>query len=179
MASGIGPDSLVALCVDRSNQLVISILAILKAGGAYLPIDLGYPPGRVAFMIDDAKAPVLLTERLLVSNLPSTKATILCVEEILADRDTNGDEQNLTSLTTPEHLAYVIYTSGTTGAPKGAMVTHRNVVRLFSSTEHWYRFDQRDVWTLFHSCAFDFSVWEILRALLYGGRVCVVPCLHS
>ena len=79
----------------------------------------------------------------------------------------------------PDHMAYVIYTSGTTGKPKGSMITHRNVVRLFPSTELWYGFNERDVWTLFHSCAFDFSVWEIWGALLYGGRVVVVPFLVS
>src|SRR5205814_1553696 len=76
---------------------------------------------------------------------------------------------------TSQHLAYIIYTSGSTGAPKGVMVEHRNVARLFSATDHWFQFNAHDVWTLFHSFAFDFSVWEIWGALLHGGRLVVVP----
>jgi non-ribosomal peptide synthetase component F len=85
----------------------------------------------------------------------------------------------LAPLATPDHLAYVIYTSGTTGRPKGTLVTHRNVVRLLSATDSWFRFSEQDVWTFFHSNAFDFSVWEIWGALLFGGRLVVVPYLVS
>src|SRR5262249_33220601 len=83
--------------------------------------------------------------------------------------------ENPTNEATGDNLAYVIYTSGSTGKPKDALVTHDNVVRLFSSTQDWYHFDERDVWTLFQSYAFDFSVWELWGALLYGGRLVVVP----
>jgi amino acid adenylation domain-containing protein/non-ribosomal peptide synthase protein (TIGR01720 family) len=176
---GVGPDTLVGLCLDRSNELVIAILAILKAGGAYLPIDLAYPADRLAFMVDDAEAPVLLTQSKLKSRLPATNATVLCVDELLARPISQEEERNLSSAVRPDHLAYVIYTSGTTGKPKGSLITHRNVVRLLASTEHWFGFDDRDVWTLFHSCAFDFSVWEIWGALLYGGRLVVVPFMLS
>jgi amino acid adenylation domain-containing protein/non-ribosomal peptide synthase protein (TIGR01720 family) len=176
---GVGPDTLVGLCLDRSNDLVVAILAILKAGGAYLPIDLAYPPERLAFILEDAQAPVLLTQRKLTSNLPSTKARIICVEEMLAEQAQPGEEETLHSSAGADHLAYVIYTSGTTGKPKGTLITHRNVVRLLASTEHWFGFNEHDVWTLFHSSAFDFSVWEIWGALLYGGRLVVVPFLVS
>jgi amino acid adenylation domain-containing protein/non-ribosomal peptide synthase protein (TIGR01720 family) len=171
---GVKPDALVGLCLDRSNELVVAILAILKAGGAYLPIDLAYPAERLAFMLEDAQAPVLLTHSTLRNTLPPTMAKVLCVDEVLAQPMPAG-EANLPPLAGPDHLAYVIYTSGTTGKPKGSLITHRNAARLFSATEHWYGFTGRDVWTLFHSCAFDFSVWEIWGALLYGGRVVVVP----
>jgi len=177
---GVKPETLVGLCLDRTNEIVIAILAILKSGGAYLPIDLAYPPDRLAFMLEDAQAPVLLTQRELTSKLPSTKARVLCIEDVLdtssADR---SDEANLPPTSGPDNLAYVIYTSGTTGKPKGSLITHRNVARLFPATENWYRFNEHDSWTLFHSCAFDFSVWEIWGALLYGGRVVVVPFLVS
>jgi len=177
-ALGVTPDTLVGLCLERTNDLVIALLAILKAGGAYLPIDLAYPADRVAFMLEDAKAPVLLTQRKLVGDLPSSRAHVLCVEDVLRG-DPDEACPNLSTGARPDHAAYVIYTSGTTGKPKGSVITHRNVVRLFACTDHWYGFNERDVWTLFHSSAFDFSVWEIWGALLYGGRVVVVPFLVS
>jgi amino acid adenylation domain-containing protein/non-ribosomal peptide synthase protein (TIGR01720 family) len=175
----VRPDTLVGLSLDRSNELVIAILGILKSGGAYLPIDLSYPADRVAFMLEDAQAPVLLTHSRLKDDLPATGAKVLCIDEILADSPAAGSETNLPPAAGPDHLAYVIYTSGTTGKPKGSLITHRNVVRLFTSTEAWFKFDEDDAWTLFHSSAFDFSVWEIWGALLYGGRVVVVPFLVS
>jgi amino acid adenylation domain-containing protein/non-ribosomal peptide synthase protein (TIGR01720 family) len=177
---GVKPETLVGLCLDRTNEIVIAILAILKSGGAYLPIDLAYPPDRLAFMLEDAQAPVLLTQRELSSKLPSTKARVLCIEDVLDTASPDrSDEANLPPIAEPDNLAYVIYTSGTTGKPKGSLITHRNVTRLFPATENWYRFNEQDSWTLFHSCAFDFSVWEIWGALLYGGRVVVVPFLVS
>jgi amino acid adenylation domain-containing protein/non-ribosomal peptide synthase protein (TIGR01720 family) len=177
---GVKPETLVGLCLDRTNEIVIAILAILKSGGAYLPIDLAYPPDRLAFMLEDAQAPVLLTQRELTSKLPSTKAKVLCIEDVLDASSTDrSDEANLPRTADPDNLAYVIYTSGTTGKPKGSLITHRNVARLFPATESWYKFNEQDSWTLFHSCAFDFSVWEIWGALLYGGRVVVVPFLVS
>ncbi|MGI8964719.1 MAG: amino acid adenylation domain-containing protein, partial [Limisphaerales bacterium] len=103
---------------------------------------------------------------------------VICLDsdwEIIAKES----EKNPTSGATGENLAYVIYTSGSTGKPKGCLVTHQNVVRLFTQTEHWYHFDERDVWSLFHSYAFDFSVWEIWGALIYGGKLVVVPYFVS
>lgn len=176
---GVGPDVLVGICMERSNDLVIGLLAILKAGGAYLPIDLAYPAERLAFMLSDAQAPVLLTQSTLTKDLPATSARILCVDDLPATTPAGGDDENMVSAGAPDHLAYVIYTSGTTGKPKGSLITHRNVTRLFSATDHWYGFNDRDVWTLFHSSAFDFSVWEIWGALLYGGRLVVVPFMVS
>jgi amino acid adenylation domain-containing protein/non-ribosomal peptide synthase protein (TIGR01720 family) len=176
---GVRPDTLVGLCLERTNELVITLLAILKAGAAYLPIDLAYPADRLAFMLEDANAPILLTQMSLVSKLPPTSAKVLCVDEILARPSSVEELENLPTEAGPDDLAYVIYTSGTTGKPKGTQITHRNVIRLLSNTEHWYEFNENDIWTLFHSTAFDFSVWEIWGALLYGGRVVVVPFLVS
>src|SRR5262249_53359202 len=104
-------------------------------------------------------------------------AKVLYIEDLACG--SGGDQSDLRTSSEPDNLAYVIYTSGTTGQPKGSLITHRNVVRLFASTDHWYGFNERDVWTLFHSCAFDFSVWEIWGALLYGGRLVVIPFATS
>jgi amino acid adenylation domain-containing protein/FkbH-like protein/non-ribosomal peptide synthase protein (TIGR01720 family) len=175
---GIGPDILVGICIDRSMDMVIAILAILKAGGAYLPIDLSYPADRLAFILEDAQAPVLLTETKLVASLPKHGARIICLDDAEAILAAQPRTNPVTAVM-PDHMAYVIYTSGSTGKPKGCMITHRNVARLMRATEGWFNFDERDVWTLFHSCAFDFSVWEIWGALLYGGRVVVVPFMVS
>jgi len=176
---GIGADSLVGLSLERTNYLVVAILAILKAGGAYLPIDLAYPAERLKFIIEDAQATLLVTEKKLASAMPKTHAELICIEDGIREDGPASFDQDLSTASDLDNLAYVIYTSGTTGKPKGTLITHRNVVRLFSSTQHWFHFDQNDVWTLFHSTAFDFSVWEIWGALLYGGRLVVVPYLTS
>lgn len=167
---GAGPEVLIGLCVERNLGMVVGILGILKAGAAYLPIDLSYPPERVAFMLEDAGVPVLLSQRSLQDSLPKHQGVVLFLDDV-----TDGVDETPDSGVKPENLAYVIYTSGSTGKPKGCEITHANVVRLFDQTDHWYAFQPSDVWTLFHSCAFDFSVWEIWGALLYGGRVVVVP----
>ena len=178
MKQGVGPEVLVGMCMDRSLEMIVGILGILKAGGAYLPLDLAYPAERIAFMLGDAKPPVVLTQQKLMEKLPSGGAQLLCLDKdwpAIAQESTS----NPISGTGPENLAYVIYTSGSTGKPKGCLVTHYNVVRLFQATWDWYKFDEHDVWTMFHSYAFDFSVWEIWGALFYGGRVVIVPYLVS
>jgi len=175
---GIGPDTLVGMCMERSLDMIVGILGVLKAGGAYLPLDLSYPPERLAFMIEDANPPAVITQKDLESRLPQHKANIICVDRdwpVIARE--SGD--NPASDAGPQNLAYVIYTSGSTGKPKGCQITHFNVVRLFQATWDWYKFDESDVWTMFHSYAFDFSVWEIWGALFYGGRVVIVPYLVS
>lgn len=169
---GVKRETVVGLCLERRPELVIALLGILKAGGAYLPIDLAYPQDRLAFMMEDAGAPVFLTERNLAGRLPASTAAIICMEDIPALAEGVALEA---VPQTPDQLCYVLYTSGSTGKPKGCCITHHNVARLFSATDPWFRFDGSDVWTLFHSTAFDFSVWEIWGALLYGGRLVVVP----
>jgi fengycin family lipopeptide synthetase B len=171
---GVGPEVVVGLCLERSLDLIVGILAILKAGGAYLPLDPAYPPDRLSFMFKDAGARLLLTSEDLVQRIAEPDLTVF-----LIDRDwktiAGESKQNLENNCVPENLAYVIYTSGSTGISKGVAVTHANVVRLFETTDSSFHFCPDDVWTLFHSSAFDFSVWEIWGALLYGGRLVIVP----
>ncbi len=173
-ALGVKPDVLVGICVERSLEMVVGLLGILKAGGAYVPLDPTYPQERLGFMLEDAQVPVLLTLQQLVEKLPEHEARVVCLDTdsraIARER-----QDNPISGVTSENLAYVIYTSGSTGQPKGVLITHANVVRLFAATQSWFQFSDRDVWTLFHSYAFDFSVWELWGALLYGGRLVVVP----
>lgn len=173
-AKGVKPDSLVAVCFERSLEMIVSFLAVLKSGGAYLPIDSSYPKERLRIMLEDARPAVLLTQQRLVANLPEHQAEIICVDKDWPSVDLE-EKENLPSIASPENLAYVMYTSGSTGQPKGVMVTHANVVRLLKATEPWFHFNDQDVWTLFHSYAFDFSVWEIWGSLLTGGRLVVVP----
>ena len=175
---GVGPDSLVGLCVDRSLDMVVAILGILKAGGAYLPLDPRYPKDRLGFMVEDAKPAVVLTHYEQKDSLPDVAGQVVALDAdwIEIERE---DTSDLPSVASPENLAYVIYTSGSTGRPKGCLITHANVVRLMDATYDWYKFDQHDAWTMFHSYAFDFSVWELWGALFYGGKVVVVPYLVS
>ncbi|MGW4109866.1 amino acid adenylation domain-containing protein [Actinosynnema sp. NPDC004786] len=154
IAAGAGPESLVALRFPRSVDLVVAVLGVLKSGAAYLPLDASYPAERLAHMIEDAR-PVHTLDR-----LPDLSA--------YPDTDPGAPVG-------PDNAAYVIYTSGSTGKPKGVVIPHANVVRLFSRTDHWFGFGPDDVWTLFHSYAFDFSVWELWGPLLHGGRLVVVP----
>lgn len=171
---GVGPDVLVGICVERSLYMIIGLLGILKAGGGYVPLDPDYPQERLAFMLKDCQPTVLLTQQQLIKRLPRHEAQVICLDTDW-ERIGQKHEENLNCDVKTENLAYVIYTSGSTGQPKGVMVSHANVVRLFAATQSWYHFNEQDVWTLFHSYAFDFSVWEIWGALLYGGRLVIVP----
>ncbi|EJS58915.1 MULTISPECIES: non-ribosomal peptide synthetase [Bacillus cereus group] len=172
---GVGPDTLVGLCVERSHEMIVGILGILKAGGAYVPLDPTYPEQRLQYILEDASIQLFVTQESLkeLNWLPEN------VESICLDRDQDeiGKESKTLPVSSvgPQNLAYVIYTSGSTGNPKGVMIEHHNVIRLFKSTDCWYQFNEKDTWTLFHSYAFDFSVWEIWGALLYGGKLVVVP----
>ena len=171
---GVGPESLVGVFLNRSIEAIVALVAVLKAGGAYLPLDPAYPSERVVTILEDAKPLVMLTESGLLEKLPPHGAHVICLDQDFAS-DFKDAEFEDGPVSRPENLAYVIYTSGSTGKPKGVMVTHANVARLLSATEEWFHFDENDVWTLFHSLAFDFSVWEIWGCLLYGGRLVVVP----
>ncbi|WP_367616520.1 amino acid adenylation domain-containing protein [Pseudomonas farsensis] len=168
---GVGPDVLVGVAVQRSLDMVVGLLAVLKAGGAYLPLDPQYPEDRLAYMIEDSGIELVLSQGEVAGQLP-LPATMRCL--LLEDAPQGLPDSDPQVATGPDNLAYVIYTSGSTGKPKGTLLAHRNVLRLFSATEHWFGFTGDDVWSLFHSYAFDFSVWELFGALLYGGRVVVV-----
>jgi amino acid adenylation domain-containing protein len=170
----VGPELRVGICLERSLETVLAILGVLKAGGVYLPLDPQSPAERLSYIIKDAQAAVVLTSSDVAGRLLADGANL-----VFLDRDwrliATEDETNPVSTAIPANAAYVIYTSGSTGKPKGVVVTHQNVVRLFSSTRHWFDFSSSDVWTLFHSYAFDFSVWEIWGALFCGGRLVIVP----
>ncbi|MBA5045357.1 pyoverdine non-ribosomal peptide synthetase PvdD [Pseudomonas aeruginosa] len=173
IARGVGADVPVGLALERSLDMLVGLLAILKAGGAYLPLDPAAPEERLAHILDDSGVRLLLTQGHLLERLPRQAGVeVLAIDGLVLDGYAESDP--LTTLSA-DNLAYVIYTSGSTGKPKGTLLTHRNALRLFSATEAWFGFDERDVWTLFHSYAFDFSVWEIFGALLYGGRLVIVP----
>ncbi|MCQ4212555.1 non-ribosomal peptide synthetase [Streptomyces longispororuber] len=175
---GVGPESLVGICLERSADLVVALLAVLKAGGAYLPIDPGSPADRMAYLVEDARPVLLVT----TSTTGAAHDLAQDLPQILLDRTETHAGQPGTDLTDaerrsplrPDHPAYVIYTSGSTGRPKGVLIPHRNVVGLFHATQD-FAFGADDVWTLFHSYAFDFSVWELWGPLLHGGRLVVVP----
>jgi amino acid adenylation domain-containing protein len=177
---GVGPESRVGLCAQRGVALVVGILGILKAGGAYVPLDPAYPVARLRYMLEDSAPRVLLSDESAgVREVLAALGDVGVPVEGVSGHECS--EQPRTDLAVEQvglqgsHLAYVIYTSGSSGQPKGVMVEHRQVSRLLDSTQQWFEFDARDVWTLFHSYAFDFSVWELWGALSYGGRLVVVP----
>jgi amino acid adenylation domain-containing protein/non-ribosomal peptide synthase protein (TIGR01720 family)/FkbM family methyltransferase len=175
---GVAPETRVALYLERSIDTVIAILAVLKAGGAYVPLETAYPADRLAFMIDDAQPVVTITERRLSGGLPATSGRVISLDDDRALLDAEPAD-NPASVTDPANVAYVIYTSGSTGKPKGVLVTHENVCRLLDATDAWFRFGARDVWTVFHSFSFDFSVWELWGPLLTGGCAVIVPYMVS
>jgi amino acid adenylation domain-containing protein len=172
-ALGVRPEVPVGVCMERSAELIVTLLGILKAGGAYVPVDPAYPAERLAFMLEDSSVPVLLTQRRLLATLPPLKAQIVCVDEWA--QFSAESTKNPSNTVTPENLAYVIYTSGSTGRPKGVQIRHETVVHLFAATRDQLGFREGDIWTVVHSFAFDFSVWEIWGSLLQAGRLVVVP----
>ncbi|HEY6052048.1 MAG TPA: amino acid adenylation domain-containing protein, partial [Thermoanaerobaculia bacterium] len=170
---GVGPEIPVGICVERSAEMIVGLLAILKAGGAYVPLDPSYPPDRLAFMLRDSGVRVLLCGRSTADRLPPGDAVRLVLELDRAPRP--EDEANLESSPSADNLMYVIYTSGSTGQPKGVAVEHRSVVNLVTTCAGAFGFGSSDVWTVVHSFGFDFSVWEIWGCLCSGGRLVVVP----
>ncbi|MBP1473180.1 amino acid adenylation domain-containing protein [Frateuria sp. MAH-13] len=173
-AQGVGPDAIVGLCLERSEAMIVGLLAVLKAGGAYLPIDPACPRDRFEYILSDAAPAIVLTQQSVRERIPSGAFELLTLDQDNPPWAALPADAPQASAA-PNQLAYVIYTSGSTGRPKGVMVEHRQVARLFTATDAWFGFNADDVWTLFHSYAFDFSVWELWGALLYGGCLVVVP----
>ncbi|WP_141554456.1 non-ribosomal peptide synthetase, partial [Xenorhabdus kozodoii] len=178
MALGVRPDDRVAICVERSLEMVVGLLAILKAGGAYLPLDPAYPAERLAYMLDDAKPGVLLTQTAQLSKLPAHAAAPVLLDTVLDSQTpilaSQPTDNPIVPGLTSRHLAYVIYTSGSTGQPKGVMVEHRNVLRLIINSG-FADITPDDCVAHCANIAFDASTWEIWSALLNGARLHVVP----
>jgi amino acid adenylation domain-containing protein/non-ribosomal peptide synthase protein (TIGR01720 family) len=171
---GVAPGSRVALRLERSAGMVAAILGVLKAGCAYVPIDPQQPRERVAFVLEDTGAPLLVVDA-EEEPVAGWDGRVVSLAELAAAGGGAVAAARRLGGTPAEWPAYVIYTSGSTGRPKGVVVSHGNVARLFATTQRWFGFGPWDAWTLFHSYAFDFSVWELWGALLYGGRLVVVP----
>ncbi|WP_319930494.1 non-ribosomal peptide synthase/polyketide synthase [Xenorhabdus santafensis] len=171
---GIEPEQRVALCVSRSSAMVVGVLAILKSGGAYVPLDPVYSSDRLAHILADADPTIVLADPIGQKALGEHALAGRTVLDPNISPDQPGSNPQVAGLTAG-HLAYVIYTSGSTGTPKGVMVEHRNILRLFDATQAWYHFTRQDVWCLFHSLSFDFSVWELWGALRYGAKLVLVP----
>ena len=157
----IQPDDLIAIKLERSEKMIVVILGILKSGAAYVPIDPNYPQDRIDYIEEDTKAKVTIDEDFLKTFAGQNESNTYLKE-------------NLSTISKPDSLVYVIYTSGTTGQPKGVMIENKNVTRLLINKKNLFHFDETDVWTMFHSYFFDFSVWEMYGSLLYGGKLVVV-----
>ncbi|OLL16865.1 non-ribosomal peptide synthetase [Rhodococcus sp. M8] len=177
---GVGPESLVAVALPRSLDLVVALVAVLEAGGGYLPVDPNYPADRIEFMLTDAAPAAVLTLSGTGVDVPTAVPVVeLDTVDLSGVDDAPIRDEERTAPLGATNLAYVIYTSGSTGRPKGVLIPHRNVVRLMVNTESVYGFGPSDVWTMFHSYAFDFSVWELWGPLLYGGTLVVVDWFTS
>ena len=168
---GAGPGECVALLFPRSAEAIVTILAVLKTGAAYLPIDPAHPPARIKFMTEDSAPIAAITTAGLAERLDGCDLLVIDID----DPRIGAQPRTALPAPAPDDIAHIIYTSGTTGVPKGVAVTQYNVVQLFESLDAGLELAPGQVWTQFHSYAFDFSVWEIWAALLFGGRLVVVP----
>ena len=171
-ALGVRDGEHVGTCLERSSNLVTALLGILKAGAAYVPMDPGYPGERLSYTVRDAGIAVVIA---VPGEFPADDGVRVITPGELAELGAGSQPGPSASTVAPADPAYVIYTSGSTGRPKGVVVPHVNVVSLVEATRDEYQLGQADVWTLFHSSAFDFSVWEIWGCLLTGGQLVVVP----
>ncbi|WNJ94311.1 amino acid adenylation domain-containing protein [Vibrio ruber] len=175
---GVKRGDKIPLCFNPGPDMIVALLAVLKCGACYVPINPAYPDSRVSDILSDIQAVNGLVEESLTARFePLLERVVVPDLDALAQQTPSGSLTS--SLPDSEDLAYIIYTSGSTGKPKGVQICHRNVVRLFTTSDDNFQFSENDVWTLYHSFAFDFSVWEIFGALLYGGRLVIVPYLIS
>lgn len=169
---GVGPEHVVALCLDRSPEAVIAIWGTLKAGGSYVPLDVELPEQRLAFMLDETQAPVVITTQHLAARLPQSKAKIVCLDsDWLMIESASGE--NLGQVASPNNLAYIIYTSGSTGTPKGAMVNHSNLINYVWWAKNYYLEGQKLNFPLFSSLSFDLTVTSIYVPLISGGSIVI------
>ena len=167
---GVGPDTFVGVCVERSPSLLVALLGVLKAGGAYIPLDPGYPRARLAQVLSDAKPRVLLTQQWLVAHLPEHDAATLCVDTEWTAVERQARDP-LPALALPQHLAYAIYTSGSTGRPKGVMISHAAVRNFFVGMVDMLDAPEDGAWLAVTSPAFDISVLELIFPLTRGLRI--------
>ncbi|MGK8501584.1 non-ribosomal peptide synthase/polyketide synthase [Nocardia asiatica] len=185
ISEGAGPETLVAVILPRSLDLVVALLAVVKTGAGYVPVDPTYPAERIAYVLADARPTSVVLDSTVQVEVPAgLPAVVLDGFAVETGNVEDADDAPITNADrnaalTPDNVAYVIYTSGSTGRPKGVAVAHRNVVRLFANTDRDFGFGPDDVWTLFHSYAFDFSVWELWGPLLFGGTLVVVDYYTS
>ena len=170
---GVKPEVLVGICVERSLEIVIGLLAILKAGGAYVPLDPAYPQERLAFMLEDAAVSVLLTQEHLVKLLPEYQAQVVCLDRDW-DEIAKTSTDNLLNQATTENLAYVIYTSGSTGQPKGVQINHDAVVNFLSTMRQTPGLTQEDILLSVATLSFDIAGLELYLPLIVGARVVIV-----
>jgi amino acid adenylation domain-containing protein len=169
---GVVADQLVAICVERSLEMIVGLLAILKAGGAYLPIDPDYPQERISFMFQDTQVKILLTQESLLASLPNHEAIVVCLDKDW-EQINQASLENLNSAVSAENLTYVIYTSGSTGTPKGVAVTHQAVNRLVLNT-NYIHFTPDDRVVQASNIAFDAATFEIWGALLNGAKIIIL-----
>ncbi len=174
IALGVGPDVLVGICAERSLELMVGLLGILKAGGAYVPMDPGYPQARIAFMLTDTRAPVLLTQQRLLGQLPRHEGHVVCLDSDWATIGVQNDA-NPAAANMATGLAYVIYTSGSTGRPKGVCITHRGLVNYLTWAVNAYAVTSDAAISVHSSVAFDLTVTSLYAPLLAGGTVCLLP----
>ncbi|NEP51848.1 MAG: amino acid adenylation domain-containing protein, partial [Moorea sp. SIO3C2] len=168
---GVVPETLVGICVERSVEMVVGLLAILKAGGAYVPLDPNYPTSRINYMVEDAQVSIILTQEKWQHHLPQTAAQVICLE---ADIPKTGSSENLTVSITSEHQAYMMYTSGSTGLPKGVNIRHQGVVRLVKNS-NYIKLTEEDIFLQLAPISFDAATLEIWGSLLNGGTLAVMP----
>ncbi len=169
--AGVAAGDLVVLSTGRTLEMIVGLVAIARSGAAYLPVDPGVPAVRLRWLVEQAGAVLTLTDG---STAAGSGADVMLVAGGRPDPVLARPGTGAAAAGDSDPLAYVIYTSGSTGEPKGVAVSHRNVLALLEQTEELFRFTAEDVWTMFHSIAFDFSVWEIWGSLLHGGRLVVV-----